>query len=70
MKAQLSMITILYCYDGFESSDDEDDYHVDDVVEEDWLGEPINKTMGTLIPKFKEASQSAYMTYNDQVRVI
>jgi len=50
------MITILYCYDGFESSDDEDDYHVDDVVEEDWLGEPINKTMGTLIPKFKEAS--------------
>lgn len=42
MKAQLSMITILYCYDGFKSSDDEDDYHVDDVVEEDWLGEPIN----------------------------
>jgi hypothetical protein len=36
------MITILYRYDGFKPSDDEDDHHVDDVVEEDGLGEPIN----------------------------
>lgn len=42
IKAQLNMITILYCYDGFEPNDDEDDRHVDDVVEEDGLGEPIN----------------------------
>jgi len=36
------MITILYRCDGFEPGNEEDDHHVDDVVEEDELGELIN----------------------------
>jgi hypothetical protein len=59
------MITILYRCDGFEPGNDEDDHHVDDVVEEDELGEPINYTMDTFIPKFKEANESTHMMCND-----
>jgi hypothetical protein len=46
------MVTTPYCYNKSKPSDEEDDFHVD---------EPINQTMRPLVPEFKDASESAYM---------
>jgi hypothetical protein len=60
MKPQLGMITTPYCYKEFELSDEEDDYHINDVVKEDKQGKPINQIMTPNVPEFEDVSGSTY----------
>lgn len=53
IEARLGMITATYCYNKYELSDEEDDCHLDDVLEEDEVGELINQTIGPSAPKFE-----------------
>jgi len=53
IEARLGMITATYCYNKYELSDEEDDYHLDDVLEKDEVGEPINQTIGLSVSKFE-----------------
>lgn len=60
MKPQLGMITPSYCYKEFELSDEEDDYHVNDVVKEVKQCKPINQIMRPDVPEFEDVSGSTY----------
>jgi hypothetical protein len=61
MELWLGMITTPYCYDKFKPSDEENDCHVNDVVEKDEQGEPINQIMRPYVPKFEDTSGFAHM---------
>jgi len=63
MKPWLDMVITPYCYDEVEPSDQKDNFHVNDIVEDDEQGEPINQTIRPLFPKFKYVSGSAHMSH-------
>ena len=78
VKSQLSMVMTLYCYDKSKLSDEEDDYranyiveedncHVNDVVEKNKQAKPINQIVRPSISKFKDASGFAHMISFDWV---
>ena len=58
------MVSVLYCYNKSERSDEKDNYHVDDVVKEDKEDEqykPIKQTMRPLILEFEDVSGYAHI---------
>jgi hypothetical protein len=63
MEPWLDMVITPYCYDEVEPSDQKDNFHVNDIVEDDEQGEPINQTIRPLFPKFKYVSGSAHMSH-------
>jgi hypothetical protein len=63
MEPWVDMVITPYCYDEVEPSDQKDNFHVNDIVEDDEQGEPINQTIRPLFPKFKYVSGSAHMSH-------
>ena len=64
------MVSVLYCYNESERSDEKDNYHVNDVVKEDKEDEqyePIKQTIRPLILEFEDVSRSAHIKSFDWV---
>lgn len=60
-KTRLSITSTLYCYEEFESSDDEDDHHIDKIEEDEDSGlvNRLNPFIKLISSKFEDVSEYA-----------
>jgi uncharacterized membrane-anchored protein len=58
-KARLGITSALYCYEEFESSDDEDDHHIDKIEEDkdSELIDRLNSFIRLISSKFEDVSK-------------
>jgi len=60
-KARLGITSALYCYEEFESSDDEDDHQIDKIEEDkdSELIDRLNSFIRLISSKFEDVSEYA-----------